>query len=190
MRANFQPLFLLVPRLGFAGLTWRWVVRSGGVTVDQANEFVRQWFARDLIVHRVQLLVQPKIEGTLFRIPLAWTGRVAGGPVPRPVFICHDVLSMEGRPFEGGLSTPLHSPITFFHYATSPACLGDVASRSRCHGAAEWVSEAVTVSSSAIFSDVGSVSPSVSRCSSLSRAREIRLFTVPTDTPVCAAMTS
>ena len=142
-----QQLTAILPRLRIYALS---LTRNR----DQADEFVGQRLAGDLVVHRMQLLVQPKVKGTLFRTLLAWPGRLIGGPGPRPVVICHDVLSIEGRPFEAGLSTPVHSPTMSSHYATSPASFGDVAGRprsyGRSYGAAECASGAVAASSSAI----------------------------------------
>ena len=74
-------------------------IRLGGVAIDQIEQVVGQGLARDLVIHRVQLLLQPHIEWTLGRT----LSRSAAGPNRRPGPLRglsssrHDVLPRERK---------------------------------------------------------------------------------------------
>src|SRR5215467_9610619 len=70
----------------------------GGVAVDQAQEIARQRLAGDLVVHGVQLLLQPNVEGTFHRRclrPRPLLVRVAGTSCARLRITGHYVLARE-----------------------------------------------------------------------------------------------
>src|SRR5882757_1755484 len=108
------------------------VVGFRRVVVDQVEEVVGQRLARDLVVHRVQLLVQPHVEGPLGGRLGALADRIDGleprlgprGRGPRgwrtaPVVRGHDVLLGECCPFLRVPPEPLISPPRTIHDYTT-----------------------------------------------------------------------